>query len=160
MSALKVSAIELEKYVLWGWEIKYWTMANFGKHVSNYINSPTDHAFVCYFRDTCLGFGDIVENGDFAQLALWVRSDHQGVGVGEFMVSELEKYAFEDLGFEELHYIHNVKNIRSERLAKKCGYEIKTTLGHPSFDKDCEIVMSKHCERYKQSISQSNAIDS
>lgn len=146
-TALKVSAIELEKYVLWGWEIKYWTMANFRKHVSNYINSPTDHAFVCYFRDICLGFGDIVDEGKFAQIALWVRSDYQGMGIGEFMVRELENYAFETLKFQQLHFIHHVENIRSANLAAKSGFVIKEILGDLRFFQECEIVRVKYCER-------------
>lgn len=147
-SALIQSSHELEKYIPWGWEIPYWDVNGFRTHVSNYIKSEKDDAYIFYFRDTCIGFGDIVGDSDFSQVAIWVRSEFQGTGIGEYILSTLEKIAFEQKRLKVLHYIHDVRNARSANLAKKCGYRFNAVIPNQSLSGDREVDLVKTSERY------------
>lgn len=147
-SALIQSSHELQNFIPWGWEIPYWDENGFRTHVSNYIKSEKDDAYIFYFRDVCIGFGDIVGDSNFSQVAIWVRSEYQGTGIGEFILSTLEKIAFEQKRLKVLHYIHDVRNARSANLAKKCGYRFNAVIPNQSLNGDREVDLVKTSERY------------
>ena len=146
--ALKESAPELSKFIPWGKDIPLWNFINFQIHVNNYIKSETDSAYIFYLNGNCVGFGDIVGDVDYAQVAIWVRSSFQGRGIGSLILSTLEKISFVDLEFKELHYIAEAENVKSMKMAMKFGYETKSISQSLISPNGYLFEFVKGCERY------------
>lgn len=147
MSALLASSDSLAKFIPWGCDIQYWNFHGFRMHVENFIKSESDHAYIFYFREKCIGFGSIVGDSSYSELALWVRSEYQGIGIGEFIVSTLESIAFSQLKLKELHFVHDILNESSATLADKCGYKFRQVIRNGSGKEKIEIERIKISER-------------
>jgi RimJ/RimL family protein N-acetyltransferase len=62
-----------------------------------------------------------------AQVALWIRSKYQGMGIGKAIVQTLEYVAFSVWGFSVLYYEHDSQNKSSKKLPQKCGFTFSHT---------------------------------
>jgi RimJ/RimL family protein N-acetyltransferase len=56
------------------------------------------------------------------QVALWVALGHEGRGIGKWIVTVLEWYAFYVFGYDHVYYQHDSSNRKSGILPKKLGY--------------------------------------
>lgn len=69
------------------------------------------------------------------QVALWVGLGHQGRGIGQWIVTVLEWYAFHVFGYDHAYYQYDATNRKSGKLPQILGYRFSH-----SFDQDKHAV--------------------
>jgi len=67
-----------------------------------------------------------VENDEYFISNLAVLPEHQGKGVGKFLLQQIEKKAI-DLGFHKLSLTVDVENVRAQSLYKQMGFKLLKT---------------------------------
>jgi len=57
------------------------------------------------------------------EIGYFIDRDYQGKGIATEAVMQLEKVGFERLDLQRITILMDTRNLASERVAKKCGYE-------------------------------------
>ena len=122
---MKRSAKSLSGYIGWakyapGWDFK--TVAAF---VRDHVESPLPRWHLIFtIGKEVVGFGSIapIDHPRDVQVALWVGLGHEGKGIGKWIVTVLEWYAFQVFGYDQLYYQHDATNRKSGVLPKKLGF--------------------------------------
>ena len=74
--------------------------------------------------------GLIIRDKDvpFFEIGYWLRSDSVGKGYISEAVAKLEEYAFGELNAKRLEIRVAQSNIKSRKVAERCGYELEANL--------------------------------
>lgn len=128
---MKRSGNALKGYIEWGSDVASWNMAELSKWVRDRANDdlPRCH-FLFSIGKEVVGIGSLAPGGHprDVQVALWVAKGHQGKGIGKWMVTILEFYAFVVFGYDTLYYNHDSSNRNSGKLPAAMGFEFSGTL--------------------------------
>ncbi|MCL9683862.1 GNAT family N-acetyltransferase [Legionella maioricensis] len=68
------------------------------------------------------------------EIGYWLMTKYTGLGLATEMVTALARFAFETLHAARVQIVTQVENIRSRRVAEKCGFEIESRLHHYCID--------------------------
>ena len=88
--------------------------------------SQPDQHFVLMAGKRLVAKGYVVkrENSTWVEVGLWVRSQYQGMGVGEYMLRKLTEYSLENFECDGVYLVHEASNGAMASLASKVGFEI------------------------------------
>lgn len=129
---LKKSSLNISGFIGWAKYTPSWSYKQVSKFVRDHINSefPRFH-LIFTIGYQVVGFGSLAPMPDprTVQVALWVGQDHQGRGIGNWIVHMLEWYAFDVFGFDYVYYQYDALNRKSGNIPQRRGY----TFSH-SFD--------------------------
>ena len=123
---MKRSANNLKGHINWA---KYAPSWNF-KTVQKFVNDHLKDDFPRFHLIFTIGY-EVVGFGSLApmphprdiQVALWTASGHEGRGIGSWIVTVLEWYAFNVFGYDNVYYQHDAYNRRSGNLPQRLGYK-------------------------------------
>lgn len=59
------------------------------------------------------------------EIGYFVDTAYQGQGIATEAVKQLEKIGFEELKLQRIAILMDIRNLASEQVARKCGYEIE-----------------------------------
>jgi RimJ/RimL family protein N-acetyltransferase len=129
-SVMKNNAKHLRGYVGWAKYSSSWNFDTVQKFVDDHVNSewPRFHLIFTIGKKV-VGFGSIapMNHPRDVQVALWVDRKHGRRGLGPWIVTVLEWYAFNVFGFDNVYYQHDVTNRKSGAIPKKLGYTFSHT---------------------------------
>ena len=124
--AMKKSASRLSGFISWAKYVPSWDIKVVQKFVLDHVNSdfPRFHLIFTIGYEV-VGFGSLAPMPDkrSVQVALWTSEGFEGQGIGSWIVTVLEWYAFNVFGFDYCYYQHAVGNERSGRLAARNGFK-------------------------------------
>jgi RimJ/RimL family protein N-acetyltransferase len=127
---MKRNAKHLSSYIGWAKYAPSWNMETVQKFVLDHVNSdfPRFH-LVFTIGYEVVGFGSLapVDRERSVQVALWIDKNHQRRGIGSWIVTVLEWYAFNVFGFDAVYYQHDATNRKSGAIAKRLGYKFSHT---------------------------------
>jgi len=127
---MKRNAKHLSSYIGWAKYAPSWNMETVQKFVLDHVNSdfPRFH-LVFTIGYEVVGFGSLapVDRERSVQVALWIDKDLQRRGIGSWIVTVLEWYAFNVFGFDAVYYQHDATNRKSGAVAKRLGYKFSHT---------------------------------
>lgn len=127
---MKRSAKSLKYHLGWAKYAPSWDFKTVQKFVDDHVSSelPRFHLIFTIGYEV-VGFGSLapMSHPRDIQVSLWVGSDHQGRGIGSWIVTVLEWYAFNVFGYDYCYYQHDSSNRKSGKLAKRLGYQFVTT---------------------------------
>jgi RimJ/RimL family protein N-acetyltransferase len=127
---MKRNAKHLSSYIGWAKYAPSWNMDTVQKFVLDHVNSdfPRFH-LVFTIGYEVVGFGSLapVDRERSVQVALWVDKNHERRGIGSWIVTVLEWYAFSVFGFDAVYYQHDATNRKSGAIAKRKGYRFSHT---------------------------------
>jgi RimJ/RimL family protein N-acetyltransferase len=129
---MKRSAEKLKGFIAWGKYVPSWDFKTVSQFVKDHVNDPPPRFHLIFsIGKEVVGFGSLapMEYEKDVQVALWVAKGHERMGIGSWIVSVLEFYAFEVFGYHHLFYQHDAMNRASGKLPAKHGF----TFSH-SFD--------------------------
>ena len=63
------------------------------------------------------------------EIGYFIDKDYQGKGIAAEAVRQLEKVGFEKLDLQRIIILMDTRNLASERVARKCGYEKEGVMG-------------------------------
>jgi RimJ/RimL family protein N-acetyltransferase len=123
---MKRSAKVLKGYIEWAKYAPSWDFKTVASFVKDHLNDefPRFHLLFTVGKQV-VGFGSLAPvNGNIkdVQVALWVGLGHQGRGIGQWIVTVLEFYAFNVFGCDHVYYQHDSSNRNSGKLPQKMGY--------------------------------------
>jgi RimJ/RimL family protein N-acetyltransferase len=123
---MKRNAKHLSSYIGWAKYAPSWNMDTVQKFVLDHVNSdfPRFH-LVFTIGYEVVGFGSLapVDRERSVQVALWVDKNHERRGIGSWIVTVLEWYAFHVFGFDTVYYQHDATNRKSGAVARRLGYK-------------------------------------
>ena len=135
---MKRSANHLKGYIAWAKYAPSWDFKTVQKFVSDHCNDewPRLHLIFSIGKQV-VGFGSLapMPNPRDIQVALWVSLGWQGQGIGKWIVTVLEWYAFNVFGFDNVYYQHDASNRSSGKLPQALGF----SFSH-SFDQKIEAL--------------------
>ena len=124
---MKNSALSLSSFVGLAKYAPSWSYKEVTKFVRDHVNSdfPRFHLIFTIGYEV-VGFGSLAPMPDqrSIQVALWVGQNHQGRGIGNWIVAVLEWYAFHIFGFDFVYYQFDALNRKSGRIPQKRGYKL------------------------------------
>ena len=123
---MKRSSKAIRGYVEWGSSVNEWNFKQVQQFVVDHVHAEFPRFHLLFFAGReIVGFGSIapVENPRAAQVALWVAMGHQGKGIGKWIASVMEWYAFYVFGFDAFYYQFDASNHKSHALPIWLGYE-------------------------------------
>lgn len=129
---MKKSAKHLKGYIGWAKYAPSWNFATVQKFVNDHVNDefPRFH-LIFTIGYQIVGFGSLAPVHHLqprdVQVALWVADGHQGRGIGSWIVTVLEFYAFNVFGYDHIYYQHDASNTASSKLPIKLGYRFSHT---------------------------------
>jgi RimJ/RimL family protein N-acetyltransferase len=127
---MKRSAKSLKHHLGWAKYAPSWDFKTVQKFVDDHVHSelPRFH-FIFTIGYEVVGFGSLAPMSHLRdiQVSLWVGIDHQGRGIGSWIVTVLEWYAFHVFGYDYCYYQHDSSNRKSGKLAKRLGYRFVST---------------------------------
>jgi RimJ/RimL family protein N-acetyltransferase len=129
---MKRSAEKLKGFIAWGKYVPSWDFKTVSQFVKDHVNDPPPRFHLIFsIGKEVVGFGSLapMDHEKDVQVALWVAKGHERRGIGSWIVSVLEFYAFEVFGYHHLFYQHDAMNRASGKLPAKHGF----TFSH-SFD--------------------------
>lgn len=122
---MKRSAKMLKGYIGWAKYAPSWDYKTVVSFVNDHVNDdfPRFHLIFTIGKEV-VGFGSLapMPNPRDVQVALWVALGHQGRGIGQWITTVLEWYAFNVFGFDHVYYQHDSSNKKSGKLPQKMGY--------------------------------------
>jgi ribosomal-protein-serine acetyltransferase len=134
---MKRSAKHLKGYIGWAKYAPSWDFKTVQQFVKDHANDdwPRFH-LVFSIGKQVVGFGSLAPVGKSrdVQVALWVALGHQGHGIGSWIVTVLEWYAFHVFGFDNVYYQHDSSNRASGSLPPKLGFEFSHTFDQKEKD--------------------------
>lgn len=135
---MKRSAKMLKGYIDWAKYAPSWNYKTVVEFVNDHLGSelPRWH-LVFTIGKQVVGFGSLAPMGDprDVQVALWVGLGHQGRGIGQWIVTVLEWYAFHVFGYDHVYYQYDATNRKSGKLPQILGYRFSH-----SFDQEKHAV--------------------
>jgi len=69
----------------------------------------------------CCGINHVNQVDRFANLGYWIRSSRTGLGIATRAVQVLAEWTFANTALNRLEIVVAVGNLRSQRVAEKCG---------------------------------------
>lgn len=120
----------LRGWIGWARYSRSWDTRTINRFIDDHINDPIPNQhFVFSIGSEIVGMGSLVQayTSRDAQVALWIRSKYQGMGIGKAVVQTLEYVAFNVWGFSVLYYEHDSQNKSSKKLPQKCGFTFSHT---------------------------------
>ena len=127
---MKANAKHLKGYIGWAKYAPSWDFKEVQRFVNDHVNDewPRFHLLFSIGYDV-VGFGSLAPIGNprDIQVALWVAKDFEGQGIGQWIVTQLEWYAFWVFGFDHVFYQHDANNRRSGKLPSLMGYKFSHT---------------------------------
>jgi len=124
--AMKKSADRLKGFIGWAKYAQSWDIKTVQRFVLDHVNSdfPRFHLIFTIGYEV-VGFGSLapMANRRDIQVALWVSEGFEGQGIGSWIVTVLEWYAFNVFGFDNCYYQHDAGNFRSGKIAKRNGFK-------------------------------------
>lgn len=82
--------------------------------------------FVIEYRGEIVGVIDLHEpENNEINIGYWLDEDKQGNGIITKSCKTLLKYAFENLPYDKINIFCNVKNVKSENVAKRLGMKFE-----------------------------------
>ncbi len=127
---MKKSAKVLMGYIGWAKYLRDWNLSTVQAFVDDHVNSsfPRFHLIFTIGKNV-VGFGSLapMPNKREIQVALWVAKGHQRKGIGSWIVTVLEWYAFHVFGYDAIYYQHDATNRLSAVLPGKLGYQYSHT---------------------------------
>jgi RimJ/RimL family protein N-acetyltransferase len=122
---MKRSAKMLKGYIGWAKYAPSWDFKTVASFVNDHLNDdlPRFHLIFTIGKQV-VGFGSLapMDNPRDVQVALWVGLGHQGRGIGQWIVTVLEWYAFHVFGYDRVYYQHDSSNRKSGKLPQLLGY--------------------------------------
>jgi RimJ/RimL family protein N-acetyltransferase len=122
---MKKSALNLSAFVEWGKYASGWNYKQVTRFVRDHVKSdfPRFHLIFTIGYEV-VGFGSLAPMPFYRdiQVALWVAKDHQGRGIGDWIVNVLEWYAFHVFGYDHVYYQYDALNLKSGKIPKRRGY--------------------------------------
>jgi RimJ/RimL family protein N-acetyltransferase len=136
---MKRSAKTLMGFIGWAKYAPSWDFKTVTQFVNNHLNDewPRFH-LVFSIGKQVVGFGSIapMPNPREVQVALWVALGWEKRGIGSWITTVLEWYAFHVFGYDSVYYQHDSANRSSAKLPQKLGFtfsnvfeEVKTAKG-------------------------------
>jgi len=123
---MKRSGNAVKGYIEWGSDVASWSMNDLAKWVRACANDdlPRCH-FLFSIGTEVVGIGSLApfKHPRDVQVALWVAKGHQGKGIGKWICTILEFYAFNVFGYDQLFYNHDSSNRSSGKLPPSLGFE-------------------------------------
>ena len=123
---MKANAKHLNGYIEWAKYAPSWDFKEVQRFVNDHMNHvlPRFHLIFSIGYDV-VGFGSLAPVGKLrdVQVALWVSKDFEGQGIGKWIVTQLEWYAFYIFGYDNVYYQHDASNRRSGKLPSILGYD-------------------------------------
>ncbi len=136
---MKGNAEHLKGYIGWAKYAPSWDFNTVQRFVTDHVSQewPRFH-LIFSIGYQVVGFGSLapMPNPREIQVALWVAKEFEGKGIGRWIVTQLEWYAFYVFGYDAVYYQHDASNRKSGRLPPKLGYDFSH-----SFDE--EITATK-----------------
>ena len=127
---MKRSAKKLKGFIGWAKYAPSWDFKTVTQFVNNHLNDewPRFH-LVFSIGKQVVGFGSIapMDNPREVQVALWVALGWEKRGIGSWITTVLEWYAFEVFGYDNLYYQHDSANRASGKLPQKLGFAFSHT---------------------------------
>jgi RimJ/RimL family protein N-acetyltransferase len=127
---MKRSAKSLNGYIGWAKYAPEWDFKTVASFVNDHVKDelPRWHLIFTIGKQV-VGFGSLapMEHSRDVQVALWVGLGHEGRGIGKWIATVLEWYAFHVFGYDFLFYRHDSSNRRSGSLPPKLGYTFSNT---------------------------------
>ena len=122
---MKKNASHLKGYIGWAKYAPSWDFKQVQTFVDDHVKHgrPRFHLIFSIGYDV-VGFGSLAPVGSprDIQVALWVSKNFEGKGIGRWIVTQLEWYAFHVFGYDNVYYQHDASNTRSARLPFLLGY--------------------------------------
>lgn len=123
---MKANAPHLKGYIGWAKYAPSWDFKAVQQFVNDHVNDewPRFHLIFSIGKKV-VGFGSLapMDNPRDIQVALWVAKEFEGQGVGKWIVTQLEWYAFYIYGYDNVYYQHDASNRRSGKLPSILGYK-------------------------------------
>jgi len=136
---MKANAQHLKAYVGWAKFAPSWDFKAVQQFVNDHVNDewPRFHLIFSIGKKV-VGFGSLapMENARTIQVALWVAKEFEGEGIGKWIATQLEWYAFYVFGYDTIYYQHDASNRRSGKLPTILGYQFSHSF-------DVEIAAQK-----------------
>jgi RimJ/RimL family protein N-acetyltransferase len=123
---MKKSAYRLSGFIGWAKYAPGWDINTVQKFVRDHVNSPAPRFHLIFtIGYEVVGFGSLapMKKPRDIQVALWVAEGHEGRGIGSWIVTVLEWYAFNVFGYDNVFYQHDIGNSKSGNLAKRNGFK-------------------------------------
>ena len=122
---MKANAKHLNGYIGWAKYAPSWDFKEVQRFVDDHVEDewPRFHLLFSIGYQV-VGFGSLAPVGHprDIQVALWVSKDFEGKGIGKWIVTQLEWYAFYFYGYDNVYYQHDASNRRSGKLPPILGY--------------------------------------
>lgn len=102
-------------------EEKYFLNLNEAKRKANF-----EHNYSILFYGKLIGACGIKIDQHrpwVGEIGYFIDQDFQGKGIATEAVRQLEKIGFERLDLQRITILMDIRNLASERVAQKCGYE-------------------------------------
>ena len=145
---MKKSALNLSSFIEWGKYASGWNYKQVTRFVRDHVNSelPRFHLIFTIGYEV-VGFGSLAPMPSYrdVQVALWVAKDHQGRGIGNWIVHVLEWYAFNVFGYDNVFYQYDSQNRKSGNIPQRRGY----TFSHAFDDEKDGVLASGFWFSYK-----------
>ena len=123
---MKRSAKNLKGHIGWAKYAPSWDLKTVQKFVNDHVNDdfPRFHLIFTIGYEV-VGFGSLapMPSERDIQVSLWVGTGHERRGIGSWIVTVLEWYAFHVFGYDNVYYQHDSYNRTSGRLPKRLGYK-------------------------------------
>jgi RimJ/RimL family protein N-acetyltransferase len=122
---MKRSGNAVKGYIEWGSDVASWSMNELAKWVRACATDDRPRCHLLFSIGTeVVGIGSLAPFGHprNVQVALWVAEGHQGKGIGKWICTILEFYAFNVFGYEQLFYNHDSSNRSSGKLPSALGF--------------------------------------
>ena len=129
-SVMRNNAKHLRGYVGWAKYSPSWNFDTVQEFVDDHVNSewPWFHLIFTIGKKV-VGFGSLapMNHPRDIQISLWVDRKHGRRGIGPWITTVLEWYAFNVFGFDNVYFQHDVTNRKSGSIPKKLGYKFSHT---------------------------------
>jgi RimJ/RimL family protein N-acetyltransferase len=122
---MKRSAKSLNGYIGWAKYAPEWDFKTVASFVNDHVKDelPRWHLIFTIGKQV-VGFGSLapMPHSRDVQVSLWVGLGHEGRGIGKWIVTVLEWYAFYVFGYDNLYYQHDATNRKSGMLPRRLGF--------------------------------------
>ena len=123
---IKASANNLKGFIYWAKYVPSWDLQAVKKFVDDHVNDqlPRFHLIFTIGYEI-VGFGSLapMDHEREVQISLWVGKGHERRGIGAWISTVLEWYAFHVFGYDNCYYQFDSSNRKSGSLPKKLGYK-------------------------------------
>lgn len=134
-----------------GWPV-HTSIENSLEIIKNVLSAPETYAVCLKENNIAIGSVSLIQpmqahtvvNSDEIEVGYWIGVPFWGHGYIPEAVRELQKYAFEDLGFRAMWCGYYDGNEKSKRCQEKCGFKYH----HTEINKACPIMNDVRTEHF------------